>query len=194
MPVTQYSYDIVPDDFLALNIHFTETDPVVKKSVQKLRMGATMLVFFGGLIFMLALNMFTPLAIVVYGIAAALVYKFLPVQLRRNMRKNVERTLKSASSKSICGPKTFTMEEKTCSLVGEEENSTYEYSAFSKIEQDEGHIYLFLDDVSALILPDRAFADAQARSDFLSGISAKIEAAKAEKKPETTVDKPADGV
>lgn len=190
----QYTYDIVPEDFVALNIYFAENDPVVKKSFQKLRVGATTLVFFGGLIFMLALNMFTPFAVVVYGIAAGLVYKFLPKQLNRNMRKNVERTLKAASSKAICGPKTFTMEEKTCSLVGEEEHSTYEYGAFSKVVEDKAHVYLFLDDVSALILPFRAFADEAARSAFLSGISAKIEAAKAAKTPETTVDKPADGV
>lgn len=190
----QYTYDIVPDDFVALNVYFAENDPVMKKSFQKLRMGATMFVFFGGLIFMLALNMFTPLAVVVYGVVAALVYIFLPKRFYHSMKKNVERTIRSASSKSICGPKTFTMDEKTCSLVGEEENSTYEYSAFSRIEVDREHIYLFLDDVSALILPFRAFADETARGGFLSGISAKIEAAKAEKTPETTVDKPADGV
>ncbi len=192
--MTQYTYDIVPDDFLALNIYFAENDPVVKKSIQKLRTGSTMLVFFGGLIFMLALNMFTPLAVVVYGVAAALVYKFMPKMLYRNMRKNVERSLKSASSKSICGEKTFTMDEKTCTLVGEEEHSTYEYTAFSKVVEDKQHCYLFLDDVSALIVPFRAFADEAGRSAFLAGISAKIEAAKAEKTPESTVDKPADGV
>ena len=186
----QYTYDITPEDFVALNLYFYEHDPVIQKSTQKLRMGGTMLVFFGGLVLMLALDSFTPLAVVVYGIAAALVYKFLPKRIVHNVRKNVDRTLKTASSKSICGQKTFTMDEKTCTLVGEEEHSSYEYSAISKIVDDKEDIYLFLDDVSALIIPHRAFADGQARADFVTGISAKIEAAKAEKNPESTVDKP----
>ena len=185
----QYTYHITPEDFIALNIYFAENDPVVKKSFQKLRMGATMLVFFGGLIFMLALNLFTPLAVVVYGIAAALVYVFLPRRFYHSMRKNGERTTRNASSKPICGEKTFVMDEKTCSLIGEEENSSYEYSAFSKVIPDKEDIYLFLDDVSALIIPNRAFADDQARENFLTGISAKIEAAKTEISANSAVDK-----
>ena len=185
----QYTYDIAPEDFVALNMYFVEHDPVIQKSTQKLRMGGTMLVFFGGLIFMLAINMFTPLAVVVYTIAAGLVYYILPKRIQRNVRKNVERTLKTASSKSICGPKTFTMDEKSCTLTGEEENSTYGYDAFSKVIDDKADVYLFLDDVSALILPHSAFADDGARQAFITDISAKIEAAKAEKTPESTVDK-----
>lgn len=185
----QYTYDIAPEDFVALNMYFVEHDPVIQKSTKRLRTGGTMLVFFGGLIFMLAINMFSPLAVVVYAIAAGIVYFILPKRIQHNVKKNVERTLKTASSKSICGPKTFTLDEKTCTLAGEEENSTYGYEAFSKVVDDKEDVYLFLDDVSALILPHSAFADDGARQAFLTGISAKIEAAKAEKTPESTVDK-----
>ena len=55
----QYTYDITPEDFVALNLYFYEHDPVIQKSTQKLRMGGTMLVFFGGLVLMLALDSFT---------------------------------------------------------------------------------------------------------------------------------------
>ena len=54
----QYTYHITPEDFIALNIYFAENDPVVKKSFQKLRMGATMLVLFWGLVFMVGLELF----------------------------------------------------------------------------------------------------------------------------------------
>ncbi len=186
----QYTYDITPADFIALNLYFVEHDPVIRRSSQKLRWVGTMLVFFGGLLLMLALGSLSPFAVVVYAAAAVLVYLLLPKRISHNVRKNVERTLKTASSKSICGQKTFTMGEDRCTLTGEEENSSYEYGAFSKVVEDREEIYLFLDDVSALIIPHRAFADEAGRQAFLTGISAKIEAAKAEKTPESTVDKP----
>lgn len=179
----QYTYDITPEDFVALNMYFVAHDPVIQKSTRKLRMGGTMLVFFGGLIFMLAIDMFTPLAVVVYAVAAGLVYWILPKRINLNVKRNVQRTLKTASSKSICGPKTFTVEEKTCTLTGEEENSTYEYGAFSKVIDDTDDVYLFLDDVSALIIPHSAFESEAARAGFVSDISTKIEAAKAENTP-----------
>lgn len=74
----QYTYNIEPADFVALNIHFAANDPVIQKSFKKLRTGATMFVFFGGLILMLTLNMFTPVAVAVYGALAIMVYWGLP--------------------------------------------------------------------------------------------------------------------
>lgn len=189
----QYTYNIEPADFVALNIHFAANDPVIQKSFKKLRTGATMFVFFGGLILMLTLNMFTPVAVAVYGALAIMVYWGLPRVFKSNMKKNVERTLRSAANKSICGEKTFTMDEDTCNLKGENEDTSYPYSAFSRVVEDVNHYYLFLDDVSALIIPFRAFENGQERQAFITAIREKIDAAKAENS-ETDVDKPDESV
>lgn len=186
----QYQYEITPDDFVAFNVYFAETDPVIRKTQQKLRRGTTMLVFFGGLIFMLALDHFTPVAVILYGALAAFWFWLYPRWVHRNLKKNVDRTIKSASNKSICGSKTFTMDETSCTLTGENENSTYEYSAFQKTVDDGGHIYLFLDDISALIIPARAFPSDDAKAAFLADFTARMQRAKSANAVSAPLEKP----
>lgn len=181
------NYEITPADFVAFNIYFAEHDPVLSKQTAKLRVTASMMVVGFGLLLMFITGGLRPVSVAVYVVLAALTYLLFPRYYRYLLKRNVDRTLRAAANRAVCGPKTLTLDDENVSLTGENESSVYPYSGFHKLCEDEGHYYLFLDDVSALILPFTAFADEAAKQAFYAFFTEKTQIGAGEN-GEKTVD------
>ena len=91
------------------------------------------------------------------------------------MGKTVDRILKNAKNKQLCGPKTLTLREDEVELVGENEDTVYKYEAVQRTASDDKHYYIFVDEFSAVIIPFSAFASEQQKREFYDRITVNIE-------------------
>ena len=110
-------------------------------------------VLVGGTALMYLLDTLSPVSVGMYVVLAAVCFFGCPVWFTHKARKNVHRTIERASNRHICGPKTLRLTDTGVQLVGESEDSSYPYAAFQRVVTAEKQVYLYLDDLSALIVP-----------------------------------------
>lgn len=170
----ELQYDITHQDYIDFNLNYFENNAVVQRSVKITRVATAFLVVLGGTLLMYWLKALNVVSVAVYVALAALCFFGTPWYMRRKIVKNVDRILKNAKNKTICGKKTMILRETDFELKGESEDTTYQYEAVCRTASDAGHYYIFVDEFSALIVPFAAFRDEAQKSEFYARISACI--------------------
>lgn len=173
----ELNYEITEQDFVDYNMYFIDHDLLTQKTLRRMRLIMAGLVIAGGALLMYLLDTLNAVSTLVYVALAAVVYWYAPRGFKNKARKNVHQTIRRATNKHICGPKRLTADQDGVRLTGEGEDSSYPYSAFKRVTEAERQVYLYLDDLSALIVPNGAFQDAEHKSSFLAFLRSRIEQA-----------------
>ncbi len=174
----QANYEITPDDYLAFNMSFLKNDKRLRGRLRRAQItGAVVILAAGGIYYGLAKQP-SGAALGAFVFGAFIYALFIPFSVRNSVQKHVLTVLKKGSG-TACGDKTLTLEEEQVRLTGEGEDSAYDYAAIDRIVTDKAHYFLFLGPMEALILPFRAFADADEREAFAATLQRRIDAAKA---------------
>lgn len=176
----ELQYEIKEQDFIDYNMYFIDHDVLMQKTIRKLSIIMAGLVLLGGTALMYVFDSLNAVSIVVYAAVAASCFFLAPAWFKRSARKNVRRTIQRAVNKHICGTKTLRLLDGGVQMVGESEDSLHPYSAFKRVVCADKQVYLYLDDLSALIVPNTAFADDAAKQEFVSTLESCMEKAKAE--------------
>lgn len=174
-------YEITEQDFIDYNLYFIAHDAMTQKTIRRMSTLTAVLVLVGGTALMYLLDTLSPVSVGMYVVLAAVCFFGCPVWFTHKARKNVHRTIERASNRHICGPKTLRLTNTSVQLVGESEDSSYPYAAFQRVITAEKQVYLYLDDLSALIVPQRAFPDEEARRTFVRMLEGRITEAKMKK-------------
>ena len=153
-------YDITKQDFIDFNLNYYNNNAIVQRSIRTMRIATAAIVILGGSALMYWLHTLTPVSIAVY--------------MRHKMIKNIEKILKNAKNKQLCGPKTLTLRESEFELSGENEDTVYQYSAVQRTATDDKHYYIFVDEFSAVIVPFSAFENDAQKQEFYNKITANI--------------------
>lgn len=176
----ELQYEIQEQDFIDYNMYFIDHDPLIQKTMRKLSIIMAGLVLVGGTALMYVLDALSPLSIVVYLALAGACFFIGPAWFKRSARKNVRRTIQRAVNKHICGAKTLRLLENGVQLVGESEDTLHLYEAFKRVVAAQNQVYLYLDDLSALIVPNTAFSGDAHKQEFITKLETEIEKAKAQ--------------
>lgn len=174
-------YEITEQDFIDYNLYFIAHDAMTQKTIRRMSTLTAVLVLVGGTALMYLLDTLSPVSVGMYVVLAAVCFFGCPAWFTHKARKNVHRTIERASNRHICGPKTLRLTDTGVQLVGESEDSSYPYAAFQRVITAEKQVYLYLDDLSALIVPQRAFPDEEARRTFVRMLEGRITEAKMKK-------------
>ena len=174
-------YEITEQDFIDYNLYFIAHDAMTQKTIRRMSTLTAVLVLVGGTALMYLLDTLSPVSVGMYVVLAAVCFFGCPAWFTHKARKNVHRTIERASNRHICGPKTLRLTDTGVQLVGESEDSSYPYAAFQRVITAEKRVYLYLYDLSALIVPRRAFPDEEARRTFVRMLEGRINEAKMKK-------------
>ena len=167
-------YDITKQDFSDFNLNYYNNNAIVQRSIRTMRIATAAIVILGGSALMYWLHTLTPVSIAVYVALAAVCFWGTPRYMRHKMIKNIEKILKNAKNKQLCGPKTLTLRESEFELSGENEDTVYQYSAVQRTATDDKHYYIFVDEFSAVIVPFSAFENDAQKQEFYNKITANI--------------------
>lgn len=170
----ELNYEITEKDFVDYNMYFIDHDPLTQKSIRNMSIMLAGLVIVGGTGLMYLVGALSPVSIAVYLVLAIACFFAGPALFKRKARKNVHLTIKRAANKHICGPKTLRLTDKGVQLVGESEDTLHPYEAFKRVTAAQNQVYLYLDDLSALIVPNSAFVDAQDKDHFIRLLEGRI--------------------
>ncbi len=152
------TYTTTPEDYIAYNINYADTNTGVVKHMKRMRLLCALLVFAGGNIYISMLGQFNIFAFIIYTAAAILMYWGLPKYQRHTIRKNVRRMLKNPANKHACDQRTLTLSETDIRVVGGGEDSTYTFAeAIERMQTTDTHIFIYVGEMSALIIPRAAF-------------------------------------
>lgn len=177
----QLKYTVTEQDFVDYNMDFVDNDKGTQQMIHRTQLMMVLLVIAGGTALMFMMNSLSAVSIAVYLALAVGLYFYLPMEFKRKVRKNVHRTICNSNNKEICGEKTLTITEDSVNLKGENEDSTYTFEAFDRVAVGARQLFLHLDDITALIVPNTAFADDAERRAFVESFEEHIQAAKAKK-------------
>lgn len=180
----ELQYEIKEQDFIDYNMYFIDHDALMQKTIRKLSIIMAGLVLVGGMALMYVFDRLSVISIAVYAVVAATCFFLAPAWFKRSARKNVRRTIQRAVNKHICGAKTLRLLDDGVQMIGESEDSMYPYHAFKRVVCATNQVYLYLDDLSALIVPNTAFSGDGEKQKFITELEAQIAKAKAEM-PET---------
>ena len=139
----EITYQVVPEDFVAFNLSYINTSPVMRKNVRNTRLVSAALILIGGCILMDLLGLLNAAIAAAYAVLALAVYFLTPRLMTRRVRKGVLRMLSQPQNQNICSEKTLTVGEKQLTLTGGGEDSRYEYSVVERVTEDSEH-YLFM--------------------------------------------------
>ena len=112
-------YDITKQDFIDFNLNYYNNNAIVQRSIRTMRIATAAIVILGGSALMYWLHTLTPVSIAVYVALAAVCFWGTPRYMRHKMIKNIEKILRNAKNKQLCGPKTLTLRESEFELTGE---------------------------------------------------------------------------
>lgn len=174
----ELNYTIQEQDFIDYNMYFIEHDVLTQKTIRRMQLLLAGLVLVGGLALMYCFDSLNTLSVIVYAVFAVGAYFYAPWAFRQRAKKNVKLTIKRAMNKHICGAKTLTADADGVSLTGEGEESRYTYDAFKRVTAAPNQVYLYLDDLSALIVPNSAFFDQAQKEQFIRMVETRITDAK----------------
>lgn len=186
--VTALQYEITEQDFVDYNMYFIDHDPITQRNIQKIRWMMAGMVAIGGTVLMYMIDALNLVTVLIYLLLAVGCFFLGPAWVKRNARKNVHRTIQNASNKHICGQKTLRLNETGVQLIGENEDSTYSYDAFRRVTMAQNQVYLYLDDISALIVPNHAFSTAEQKEAFVHSLEQRIAQAKRNAPPSEDVE------
>lgn len=168
-------YDITKQDYIDFNLNYYVNNAVVQRSILMTRIMTAVLVLAGGTALMYFVHGLSVFSVAVYVALAAVCFFGTPWYMKRKVVKNTERILRNAKNKQLCGPKTLTLREDEFELVGENEDTVYQYEAVQRTSSDDRHYYIFVDEFSAIIVPFSAFEDEQQKQAFYDRITVHIE-------------------
>lgn len=151
-------YELTAEDFIDFQLYYNRTSKTIQHSVLKTRvlmvgiytMGAVYFIFsFKGVSLIIGLG-------VLFLLASVQLY-LLPRRQEMKVKKLVKKMIADDNANKTLGNKKLALEDNT--LVYEEELGVYKIDAgqISKIEETERSFFLFKDEISALIVPKRAF-------------------------------------
>ena len=127
-------YDITKQDFIDFNLNYYNNNAIVQRSIRTMRIATAAIVILGGSALMYWLHTLTPVSIAVYVALAAVCFWGTPRYMRHKMIKNIEKILRNAKNKQLCGPKTLKLMD-SVSLLEEEDDHGHD-----ELEYDE-HIW-----------------------------------------------------
>lgn len=174
----ELNYTIQEQDFIDYNMYFIQHDALTQKTIRRMQLLLAGLVLVGGLALMYCFDSLNTLSVIVYAVFAVGAYFYAPWAFRQRAKKNVRLTIKRAMNKHICGAKTMKADAEGVSLSGEGEESRYTYDAFKRVTTAPNQVYLYLDDLSALIVPNSAFSDQAHKEQFIRMVETHIADAK----------------
>lgn len=167
-------YNITKEDYVAFNLNYYRGNAVAQRSLKMTQALCSVIIIVGGSALMYWLKTLNVISILVYAVLAGAVYFVLPKYEERRVVKNVERILRNANNKQLCGAKTLILRETEFELSGENEDTVYQYAAVQRTASDDKHYFIFVDEFSAVIVPFSAFADEQQKQAFYRQITQNV--------------------
>ena|GEM_PF-1851451 len=169
-------FQLVPEEFQRFNLYHLRHDKLQKQQILMFRW--SLLIFCMVIGFFMYRNMCPPgtegfrlwLGIICsfggMGATGVIMVITLPRQVEKSVRRRIEKQIKAGGLEPFFLPKAVSLEADGIVDVSEATSSRMAYGALQKIAYDGDLTYVYTTAVSAVVIPDRAFASMEEKASF----------------------------
>lgn len=169
-------YNITESDYVDFQLNYLEVSDVLKKSFFKTKI---ILIFFYGFIFIniciyfrnnILLALIANILLIIFASLQIITYE---KRTKNKIIKRLMKVIKKDDMKSLFGKKRVSIDNDKLSYFEDARGSVFSLSEIKKILTSNNSLFLYLDEISAIIIPKRAFnSDGEIR-DFIKYIESK---------------------
>jgi Ca2+/Na+ antiporter len=163
----EIKYALTREDFVSFNMYHIENSKTTKQSLFRQQYVIPIIYLIIPFIFSRVTDipfifwMITFLAIFILWII------FYPRYFKNYVKRNIEKMIDEGRNENLFGPVILTLEEAGISETSNSGVSMANWSSIERVEETKTHILIYLNAVSAAIVPLRAFADTDEKNEFL---------------------------
>ena len=180
----QIVVQMMPEEFQRFNLYHMRHDKIQKQQVLVLR--GLLVVFCIVMGLFMYRNMCPPgtegfrlllgivLSFGVMGVMAVVSGGMLPRWTERAVRKRIEKQIAAGGLEQFFLPQTVTLEADGIACASEALSNKAAYGSLRGIADDGDLTYVYITAVSAVVIPDRAFATVEEKNAFFAELSKKM--------------------
>ncbi len=171
----QFEYELNNQDFVDFLLHHFMTTKEYSKNLLLLKIVHLVLYTLAIILFLhLFQGVFALIPIFVVLIISFFQFKNLPQTMLKSYRKSVYRMIAGDKAKRTLGHKKFTMNENEIIFEESLSSSSLQKCDIHKIDETETSIFIFVDEISAIIIPKRVFDNEKDIEDFRHALNRKL--------------------
>lgn len=160
-------YDLTKDDYISFNMHHIKNSKTLKRSLY-IQQYVLSLIY---IIIPFILIEVTTIPLIFWLIPFIVIYilwiALYPRYFKGYIKRNIEKMLDEGDNKSIFGPVSLSLEESGIIETTKAGESKANWSSIERIEENKDYIFIYINSVSASIIPVRAFGDIEEKNEFL---------------------------
>ncbi|MDE2518231.1 MAG: YcxB family protein [Methanocorpusculum sp.] len=172
-------YRLGGEDYVAFNEEHTANSPVIQKQLEKNRNGTALAfaVLSFAMMWVWTQNILLSLAFgIVIGLILAFVY---PKQMKKSLHTQTWRMFCSEEGDPVReADYILTLPPDALHCTWNKNHLIIDYGNLYKVIESKTHVYLYYDEIQALIVPQHAFSDTNAKKEFFGVLEKRMTAAK----------------
>ncbi len=170
-----FSYEVSWDDYIDSQLTYDRNSNSVKANIKKTRIGLISFYIFLILILYHAVNGIGRIAVVlglllIGAVHISLVRKLLEIRVKRVSKKLIRET----KSDKIIGKKKLKIKDEELLYVEKEKNTKVKVKDVKRILESGKNYYIYLDEVSAIILPKNLEGETDAQKEMIEYIKERM--------------------
>lgn len=167
-------YTLTEQDFIDLNLHHIKTSKARKKNILIQRL-------IGPAVFLLGIFVGHRVTDIpqwywsIFFVLAGTIWFFLyPRRIKKAIRSQILKMLKEGDNRGLLADQTLRIDEDGLNFSNEYSENKVKWSAFTRVDITDKHIFIFNSSVSAHIIPVSAFSTEKQKEEFYHLVSKQV--------------------
>ncbi len=160
------------DDIVDFNLFHQAHSPSIKKQMWAYRVLFTLLIAFVPIIISYFMRHSVLTLNTILGLLVSVLFFIaFPNMARRSTAQRVQSMLNEGENRSMLGHCVITLSPEGISTKAVGSEGRIDWSTITKVSQSEKHIFLYIGSINAYVIPKTAFANDDAKREFLNYVS-----------------------
>jgi ABC-type multidrug transport system fused ATPase/permease subunit len=164
----ELEYDVLADDFIDFQMHYFHHSKIFKNQLKTMKFVVAAVYIIAIVIFFILFEgMIKYMAIIFVILFGYNQISKMSNDVEKKHRKTLMKMIEGDKAKKTLGKKKLTIENDTVIYEEYVSNSKINFHDLLKVEESEKSIFLFVEEISAIIVPKRIFETEQSQKAFL---------------------------
>ena len=165
------NYELTKADYIKFNFYLSKNSEDIKKKLFKKKLVPSLIIFFLGVVCIVSSGFFGGNALKalggIYFVLSILLYLFMPRFFEKSIIKNVNILFEKGKNKNFLGKHSVAISKDYVLETNESAENKITWDMVKKIEESDLHILIYVNELSAYMIPINAFENEKEKSDFL---------------------------
>lgn len=160
-------YNLIKEDYIAFNMHHIDTSQAIKRSLFIQRFGVSLIFLIVPFFFSRISGTPLQLSLIVYGLIFLAWIIYYPKYFMSITKKRVIRLIEEGDNLDVFGIHSITLTEEGIEQTDCRGESKSSWGSIKRIDETPEYIYIYISDINAYLVPNRAFGGIMEKEAFM---------------------------